>query len=592
MDSKGTYAKKKEQKMEAGYQNMSGKKTKGKHLKKNERKNAIIAICAVIAAVVICLVTTYLCMFYSVGNTVLKNVTVAGVDIGGMTEAQALESVNKTIKNTYLESDMVIEAFGKTLTITPEDTQITLDTEGAVAEAYAYGRTGFYTKWQKERQQASTSGYAVDLTPYLTINSSAVKDIIEDFIKENKSTLTQSTWKVTGTRPDLSQKTEDNGQVLTIQLGTPEYKCDADSFYQQIVDAYSKSCFQFTAEFEAILPDALDLTNIWESTTVKPVDATQDSITLKVTKETYGYGFNLEAAQETVQAAPYGAALEIPFEYINPTVTQETFLGDAFNDKLSTYTATQNSSADRATNLRIACETINGLILYPGDEFSYNKILGERTEEKGYRPGAAYVGNSTEALVGGGICQVASTLYYCALYSDMEILERECHQFTTVYSPLGVDATVSYGYLDFRFRNTSEHPIKIEAAANGGTVTVTFYGTDDKDYYIKMESEVLKKYPYEETYEDKTEEGYREGEYIVTPYTGYDVKTYRCKYNKDTNELISRTYEDISNYKRRDAIICKVETPTEPTEQPTIPSDLQGSGGNMSDGAGALPDDI
>lgn len=590
MDSKGTYARKKEQKMEAGYQKMSGKKAKGKHLKKNERKNTIIAICAVIAAVVICLVTTYLCIFYSVGNTVLKNVTVAGVDIGGMTEAQALESVNKAIKNTYLESDMVIEAFGKTLTLTPDDTQIALDTKRAVADAYAYGRTGFYTKWQKERHQASTSGYAVDLTPYLTINSTAVKELIQDFIAENKSTLTQSTWKVTGTRPDLSKKAETSGQVLTIQLGTPEYKCDVDSFYQQVVDAYSKNCFQFSAEFEAILPDALDLANIWESTTVKPVDAVQDSVTLKVTKETYGYGFNLDAAQETVQAAQYGAALEIPFEYIDPAVTQESFWGNAFADKLSTYTATQNSDANRATNLRIACETINGLILYPGDEFSYNKILGERTEEKGYRPGAAYVGNSTEALIGGGICQVASTLYYCALYSDLQILERECHQFTTVYSPLGVDATVSYGYLDFRFRNTSAHPIKIEAAANGGTVTVTFYGTDDKDYYIKMESEVLKKYPYEETYEDKTGEGYREGEYIVTPYTGYDVKTYRCKYDKITNELISKTFEDTSNYKRRDAIICKEEKPAETI--PTQPSVPEGSDSDISDAPGALPDDI
>ena len=580
--------------MEAGCKEMSGSTSKGKHLKKDNRKNAIIAICAVVAVVIIGLVTGYLCIFYSVGNTVLANVTVAGVDIGGMTEAQALESVNKAIKSTYLNTDMVVEAFGSTLTLTPTDTQIALDTEGAVAAAYAYGRTGFYTKWQKERHQASTDGYAVDIAPYLTVDSTAIKDAIADFIAENQSSLTQSSWKVTGERPDLSKKTEDKGQMLSIQLGTPAYECDVESFYQQIMQAYYENNFQLSPEFDATLPDALDLTEIWNSTTVQPVDAVQDSVTLKITKETYGYGFDLEAALEQVQAAPYGSALEIPFGYIDPAVTQESLLGDYFADELSTYTATQNSDSDRATNLRIACETINGVIIYPGEVFSYNEILGERTEEKGYRPGAAYIGNSTEALIGGGICQVASTLYYCALYADLQILERECHQFTTVYSPLGVDATVSYGYLDFRFRNTSEHPILIKASADGGSVTVSFYGTDDKDYYIKMESEVLKKYPYEEIYQDKTGEGVREGAYIVTPYTGYDVKTYRCKYDKATNELISKTYEATSNYKKRDAVICKVEKPAEPTE-PTQPADsgsnLQGSGGNIDPNAGALPEE-
>ena len=597
MAAKGTYAKKHEQKMGAGYKKMSGKRSKGKHLKKSNRKGAIIAICAVVSVVIAGLIAGYLYFYNSIGNTILQNITVAGVDVGGMTEAEALAAVKDAVKDTYPSSDMVVELFGETLILSPADTQVSLDAEGAVAAAYAYGRTGFFTKWQKERLQASTVGYGVDLTPYLTINTAAIKTAVADFIADNQSMLKQSSWQIIGDRPDLSNKTEEKGQVLSIQLGTPGYVCDAESLYQQIMDAYNENRFRFAAKCDAKLPDALDVFDIWETYTVQPIDAVQHPETLKITKETYGYGFNLDDALEAIKAAKYGTSLEIPFDYISPSITQESIMAKLFTDELATYTANQNSDTNRATNLRLACQAINGVIIYPGEVFSYNKTLGERTEEKGYRPGAAYAGNDTVDLIGGGICQVTSTLYYCVLYSDLEILERECHQFATVYSPLGVDATVSFGYLDFRFRNNSEHPILIKASATGGTTTVTLYGTDDKDYYIKMESEVLERYPYEEIYQDKTKEGIREGEYIVTPYTGYDVKTYRCKYNKATNELISKTFEATSNYKKRDAVICKVEVPTEPSEststgdETTENTGLQGSGGNISDGGGALPEE-
>ncbi len=591
--------------------------SKGKYSKSNNRKGAIVAICAVISVLIIGLVAGYLYFYYSIGDTILHNVTVAGVDVGGMTEAEALEAVKSATKDTYSKSDMVVEAFGDTLILSPADTQVSLDVESAVAEAYAYGRSGFITKWQAERQRASAVGYSVDLTPYLSINSSAIENAVRAFIGDNQSSLTQSTWEVIGNRPDLSEKTEAEGQVLSIQLGTPGYACTPESLYQQIVKSYSENRFQFTAQYEEQLPDALDVFGIWETYTVLPVDAVQDPETFKITKESFGYGFNLDDALAAIKAAEYGSSLEIKLDYLDPSVTEESILANLFADELGSYTAWQNSSYDRATNLRLACQSLNGVIIYPGEVFSYNKTLGERTEEKGYRPGPSYVGTDTEDLVGGGICQVATTLYYCALKADLEILERECHQFAIVYAPLGVDATVSYGSLDFRFRNNTEYPILIKASASGGTTSITLYGTDDKDYYVKMESVVLDRYPYETVYEDRTEEGFEEGEEVITPYTGYKVNTYRCKYDKATDELISRTFEDVSIYSKRDSVICKVEVPTEPSEstgsagettettqpgseptettqpsnEPTETTGPQGSGGDISEGGGALPEE-
>lgn len=599
MATKGTYARKREYSAGAG-----------KFAKKNDQKFTILAACAVVAVVIIVLVIGYFSFYNSIGDTILNNVTVAGVDVGGMTKKQALAAVQQATQNSYSNSNMVVEAFGETLVLTPEETQVYLDAEGAVEEAYNYGRTGFVTKWQKERLEANTVGYAVDLTPYFSINSDAIKSAVNEFLKDKYSELKQSSWKVTGDRPNLTKKTEEGGQVLTIHIGTPSYMCNAESLYEQIMAAYSENRFQFTAECETVLPEAIDLLSIWETYTVLPVDAVQDPETFAITKEMYGYGFDLDSAMAQIKDAEYGSTVEIVFEYLEPSITEETIAQNLFGDKLATYTAYQNSDSNRATNLYLACMSIDGLVLNPGEVFSYNKTLGERTEEKGYRPGAAYVGNTTEALIGGGICQVATTMYYCALYSDLEILERECHQFATVYSPLGVDATVSYGWLDFRFRNNTDHPILIKASASGGSTTVTFYGTDDKDYYIDIESVVLERYDPETEYVDKTAEGIPEGEVITTSYTGYKVATYRCKYDKETKELISRTYEDTSKYSVRNKVVCKVEEATDPSDstgdsssetedtsgstdssETTESTPSSGSGGDISDGGGALPEE-
>ena len=178
---------------------------------------------------------------------------------------------------------------------------------------------------------------------------------------------------------------------------------------------------------------------------------------------------------------------------------------------------------------------------------------------------------------GGGICQVSSTLYYCTLFADLEIVERWCHMYTPDYIDWGIDATVSWGTLDYQFRNNTDHPIKIEANAEDGYVTVTFYGTDTKSYYVEMENEIVAVFNYETVYKElppDNEEGYEDGEVIDWPITGYGVDTYRNKYDKATGELISSDYEDYSDYDHRDHVICKIVQPeTQPPE--TQPPETQ-----------------
>lgn len=166
--------------------------------------------------------------------------------------------------------------------------------------------------------------------------------------------------------------------------------------------------------------------------------------------------------------------------------------------------------------------------------FSFNGVVGERTAEKGYREAIVYSGMESVQELGGGVCQVASTLYYCTLYADLEVVSRAVHTFSVDYVPMGMDATVYWGSLDYQFRNNTDYPIKINASVHDGYVDIEFIGTDTKDYYVEMDYVVLSKDPWETVEKVITDGSYENGETITTPYTGYTADTYKYKYSKAT----------------------------------------------------------
>lgn len=318
----------------------------------------------------------------------------------------------------------------------------------------------------------------------------------------------------------------------------------------------------------------MDLDALVETYCSDSVDAQLDEIAYTVSDEVWGYGFDVAAAKTWLQSAPYGQTLSLPLTYQAPAITRPALEATLFPDVLAAAQTHYYYHPERTTNLVVACRTINQLIIKPGETFSFNDTLGQRTEEKGYQPAGAYAGGQTVLQVGGGICQVASTLYYCTLYADLEVLEREEHMYTSDYLPLGMDATVNWGTIDFRFRNNTDHPIRIEAKAEDGYVTVTLMGTDDKTYYIEMDYKVIKEYPWktvEKEMEADNEEGYVDGDVILSGWTGYSVDTYKYKYDKQTDELISKTIESHSEYESRDKQICRIRQDETLPPETTIP---------------------
>ncbi len=542
------------------------------------QKNKKIRLIALCSAAVVVLIGLFTAGWFLLGTLaddgkILSNVTVAGVNLGGMTKEEAIRALTNATSDTYTVKDMVVELPNDTLTLPAAQTGAALNIEAAVETAYEYGRVGSLSERREAKEKAKSQPYNIALLPYLTLNTTYIRAELESYINDFNSTYEPSGYSFRGEIPPLEAEQYDPAtpcQTLMLNPGTPGKHIDIEQLYNRVLDAYSFNIFLVDAKDCAPeeLPEPLDLEAIHKEVTRDPVSASLDYETLEISPEIYGYTFDLARAQELLEDAAYGIPFGIPMEYVEPELVSTRFFGDVMG-----YCETKHTNNDnRNNNLILACKAIDGMILRPGEEFSYNEALGERTAAAGYKGAPAYSSGKTVSELGGGICQVSSTLYYCALLSDLEITVRSNHSFVSSYIPKGMDATVSWGGPEFKFRNNTEYPIRIEAKVEDGYVKIQITGIDTRDYYIRMDSETVGYTPAEVVYQDfpvNNPEGYKDGDVIDTPYNGYIVKTYRVRVDKETDEEISRTFEATSVYKKRDKLIARVAAPTpEPTPTP------------------------
>ena len=515
---------------------------------------------------------------------IYPNVFVFSTDLGGMTPEDAAAKLHELTDNTYSAQNMTVNLPDAVLTLTPAQTGAALDVDALVQLCYDYGRGG--NRWEntQAKKQAALSSFQPDVSGCLTLNEDAIRQTVEQAAAAAKSELTQAVVTVTGETPDLNltykkaqEKTDVTHKELTIVLGTPDRQLNTDKLMEAIRSAYYANDFTpIEFAYDVVEPNKLDLDALHAEHYIAPIDAILDETDYTITQEALGYGFDLEALKALVEAAGEGETVTIPFAYIPAALTKEAIDATLFQDVLGSVSTNHTNDSNRNTNLKLACKAINGKLIRPGETFSYNETLGKRTEAKGYKPAGAYSAGKSVETIGGGICQVSSTLYYACLKADLEIVERTAHGFMVSYMPYGMDATVSWGSLDFKFKNNTDYPIRIQASVSGGQVHVKLIGTDTKDYYVKMTYETIEgptegKVVYED-YKYDNKEGYKDGDVIQTAYTGRTVKSYRQKFDKATDKLISSTYEATSRYKSRDKIIARVEAPPPPpTEPPTEP---------------------
>ena len=549
-------------------------------------KNLIIAISALSAVLVLCICIGLWFYFASTADNglIMENTYVAGINIGGQTPENAAALLHSKLDPVLKSETITVTLPDATLELKQSDTKAKLDIELLVNDAYQFGRTGSYSERVAAMADAALTRRDIGLLNYMTLDTAFIKDSLNQLLADSNGTLRQPVIEIegtkpTGSKPEDTESTSTAYQTLTIVLGTPGIGFDVDKVYDQVLDAYNQLNFTpIEAEFTTMEPNAVDLTALAEEYCTTPVDAVLNESDFTISDEVWGYGFNVDAASNLLKAANPGDSISLSLTYIKPEHTREDLENTLFKDVLASCDTIYYLDPPRTNNLVLACQAINNYVVKPGESFSFNEVLGERTAEKGYQEAGAYADGETVDQLGGGICQVASTLYYCTLYADLYILEREEHMFTADYLPLGMDATVNWGTLDFRFRNDTEHPIRIEAKAEDSYVTVVLRGTDDKDYYVEMDYVILEEYQWEtveRVLEEDNEDGYVDGEVIYNGWMGYSVDTYKYKYDKLTDELLYCELESHSEYSKRDKTICKINKPTEETTEPSTESDTE-----------------
>lgn len=223
--------------------------------------------------------------------------------------------------------------------------------------------------------------------------------------------------------------------------------------------------------------------------------------------------------------------IPIVIDKVYPTISEADL---QVMGELSSYSTWYNSGeVDRTHNLTRAATAINGRVIKPGEIFSFNQTVGARSFETGYRDAMVIVSGRFEPGVGGGICQVSSTLYNAVLLADLEVVERHNHALAVAYVPVGLDATVAYGIQDFRFKNNTGHPIYIHTATGGGRLTVTLYGHLSNKKRVEVSSVIDKVIPFQEIRQENPALQPGEEKIEVKGFPGYVARSFKRVFDEN-----------------------------------------------------------
>lgn len=453
---------------------------------------------------------------------IVSDVSVGGVEIGGLTKGEAKKALQaafgeqfsqKTMEINFSEAGTVLEKLNirypaNSLLISPEESHAKLDAAAAVKAAYALGRTDL------------DGSRTMSLLPYLGLDEAAIRSVADSYAQQLAQLYQDSSYTIQGTAPDVTNYDESTPcQTVTLFRGYPGIEIDADALYNEILEGYNTGSFavSYQGTVSAKKPVFPDLDGLWEQTRLAPKDPSVDLTSYQVIPGVHGYEFDLAEARQQFQNLAYGESTLISLHYTDPEIADE----DAyFQDVLGHCETPHGDNENRNGNLRKACGMLDGLVLQPGQELSYNEALGPRTKELGWLPAPAYSGTKLVDSPGGGICQVSSTLYLASVYSELTIVERRNHGYPVSYIPLGMDATVSWGFADLKIRNDSPMPVKIQAEESDGYVRISILGTETRDYNVEMSYTVGGRY----------------------------VRTYMSKIDKETGEVISKEPYALSGY--------------------------------------------
>ncbi len=501
--------------------------------------------------IVVILFSTMFAIVNKNSTTFLKGIHLHGVDISGMTMNEARECFNEML-SVELMPELTYTHGDYTVTILPEQIEFKYDLEDSLKEAYEIGRNGNIIQNNYSIIINSLFGKKQEMS--YTYNEELLKSIVEDINSKLPGVVVEPSYYIEGEELHIT-KGVDGLAVRKDELKT--------SIILDIVDRDYEKIKNNEYDGRKMLPVSnvhakdINIDEIYKEVYRLPKDAYFELEPYQIYPDQDGIDFKI-----TVEEAKELVASEDKEEYVIPLVISkaEKTLNDlgteAFPYLVSEFTTKYDASnKNRSTNLRIAAEKINGLVLMPGDVFSFNKIVGKRTVEEGYRDAKIYADGGVVDGLAGGICQISSTLYNAALLANLEIVERRNHTFTTSYLPAGKDATVVYGAIDFQFKNSRTYPIKIEASVANGIAEFKIHGMEEeKEYEIRILPVRTSSIPYSTTYEEDPTLLPGQEKVVQAGHAGYKVTTYKeVRYNGQVvskDVISSDTYSPMRTIKK------------------------------------------
>ncbi len=241
----------------------------------------------------------------------------------------------------------------------------------------------------------------------------------------------------------------------------------------------------------------------------------------------------------TLPGVPADATADAP----SPSIEQPVRSEDVQGEVIGSYQAiSQSTDPDRAENLRLAAEAVDGTVIEPGETFSFNECVGDVEQDSRYREASVISGGETVDGAGGGICQVSTALYIASLKADMEIVERHPHSVASDYAPIGLDATLVYGVMDLKIKNAGDAPVRIEASAMGQTVEVSIVGQPLADgVTVDATSKVVGQYTDDEPGSE--------------PHLHYATESYRVYYRDGMMQRSDLLSSDVYLVPERSAVV-------------------------------------
>ena len=531
--------------------------------KNKKRKKVIICVTIGIIILFLLLFSSIFALININNSKIISGVKIEGIDVSGLSKDEAKAKL-EAVYNEKKEKEIPIKYNEFESSINPSMIELNYNIEKAVDEAINVGRNN--NIFINNYNILFTLIGKKDINVEMTINEEATRKIIEDTGANLPGVVIESSYYI-------------EGENLIITKGKEGIKIDTEGLLTKIKERLDNIAIQndyIEIPVTTKTPEPIDVDKIHSEVYKEMQNAYYTKNPFEIHPEVEGVDFNVDEVKAMI-AAEDKEEYTVKLTITKPTVTVNDIGTEAFPDKLGTCTTRYDErDTDRTTNLKLACQKLNNQVVLAGETFSYNKTLGERTIAAGYKNAKVYENGQVVDGIGGGICQISSTLYNAIVDANLETVERRNHQFVTSYIAAGKDATVVYGMTDFKFKNTRTYPIKIIATAQNGIATISIYGNKEAvEYDVTLEVKQISTIPKTTQYVEDASLPVGTEKVKQSGANGVKTETYLVK--SLNGKVVSRELVSRDTYNAMPKIILKgtkgatnsSSTTTQPQEETT-----------------------